>query len=76
MWQAGLLCAPDIPPRHNMAPSGISANTQCPLPTGAVRRASGAGQGWAIFQTTGCLGCSQNEIEGGKKIREEIETGD
>lgn len=44
-----------------------------PITHGAVRRASGAGPGWASFQTTGCLGHTEREIEGGKKIREEIE---
>ena len=46
-----------------------------PITHGAVRRASGAGPGWASFQTTGCLGHTEREIEGGKKkIREEIES--
>lgn len=40
---------------------------------GAVWRASRAGPGWASFQTTGCLGHTEREMEGGKKIREEIE---
>lgn len=44
MWQAGWLCAPDIPPRHNMAPSGISGNIQWPLPTGLCEGPQG--QGW------------------------------
>lgn len=46
-----------------------------PITHGAVRRASGAGPGWASFQTTGCLGHTEREI-GGKKIREEIERGE
>ncbi len=44
-----------------------------PITHEAVRRASGAGPGWASFQTTGCLGHTEREIEGVKKIREEIE---
>lgn len=44
-----------------------------PITHGAVRRASGAGPGWAGFQTMGCLGYAEKEMEGGKKIREEIE---
>lgn len=44
MWQAGWLCATDISPRHNMAPSGISKNTQCPLPTGPCGGPQGQGQ--------------------------------
>lgn len=44
-----------------------------PITHGAVQRASGAGPGWASFQTMGCLGHSEREIEGGKKIREEIQ---
>lgn len=44
-----------------------------PITHGAVRRASGAGPGWARFQTTGCLGHTEREIDGGKKIREKIE---
>lgn len=44
MWQAGWLCAPDIPLRHNMAPSGINGNIQCPLPTGLC--GGPQGQGW------------------------------
>lgn len=44
-----------------------------PITHGAVWRASGAGPGWASFQTMGCLGQTEREIEGGKKIREEIE---
>lgn len=46
-----------------------------PITHGAVRRAPGAGPGWASFQTTGCLGHTEREI-GGKKIREEIERGE
>lgn len=40
---------------------------------GVVRRASGAGLGWDRFQTTGCLGHTEREIEGGKKIRGDLE---
>lgn len=40
---------------------------------GAVQRATGAGPGWASFQTTGCLGHTEREIEGGKKIRQKME---
>lgn len=48
-----------------------------PITHGAVRRASGAGPGWASFQTSGCLGFAkkkrEREIEAGKKIREEMQ---
>lgn len=44
-----------------------------PITHGAVRRASRAGPGWASFQTTGCLGHTEREMEGERKIREEIE---
>lgn len=44
-----------------------------PITHGAVQRATGAGPGWASFQTTGCLGHTERKIEGGKKITEEIE---
>lgn len=49
-----------------------------PITHGAVRRASGAGPGWASFQTSGCLGFAkkrerETEIEAGKKIREEMQ---
>lgn len=38
-----------------------------PITHGAVRRASGAGPGWASFQTMGCLGHTEKEMEGGKE---------
>lgn len=42
---------------------------------GAVRRASGAGPGWANFQTSGCLRwAKKREIEAGYKIREEMQS--
>lgn len=44
-----------------------------PITHGAVRRASGAGLGWANFQTVVCLGHTEREMDGGTKIREEIE---
>lgn len=72
MSPAGLLCAPDIPPRHNMAPSGISGNTQCPLPTGPCGGPLGQGRDGPVSRLRG-LGHTEREIEGGKKIREEIE---
>lgn len=77
MWQAGLLCAPDIPPRHNMAPSGISGNTQCPLPTGPCGGPLGQGRDGPVSRLRGVSALPkkkrETEIEAGKKIREEMQ---
>lgn len=44
-----------------------------PITHGAVRRVSGAGLGWASFQTVGCLCHIEKEIEAEKKIRQKLE---
>lgn len=45
-----------------------------PITHGAVRRASGAGPGWASFQTVVVYLChDEKEIEAEKKIRQKLE---